>query len=162
MKGYKGTDESMKCRGMQYEVGKSYHADGTIELCHNGLHFCRNLHDVFDFYDPDNGSRYFEVVASGAIQIGADKCAASDLTIVRELSKAEVNRCTYGYGDGNGYVYGYGYGDGNGYVYGYGDGYGGGYGDGNGDGNGYGDGYGNGNSYGYGDIQKILLWRTLS
>ena len=132
MKGYKGTDESMRCRGMQYEVGKSYHADGTIELCHNGLHFCRNLHDVFDFYDPDNGSRYFEVVASGAIQIGADKCAASDLTIVRELSKAEVNRCTYG----NGYGYGYGYGDGYGCGYGYGD--------------------------GNGDIQKILLWRTLS
>ena len=147
---------------MQYEVGKSYHADGTIELCHNGLHFCRNLHDVFDFYDPDNGSRYFEVVASGAIQIGADKCAASDLTIVRELSKAEVNRCTYGNGNGNGNgdgngngygngcVYVYGYGDGNGCVYVYGDG------------NGNGDGDGNGNSYGYGDIQKILLWRTLS
>ena len=142
MKGYKGTDESMKCRGMQYEVGKSYHADGTIELCHNGLHFCRNLHDVFDFYVPANGSRYFEVVASGAIQIGADKCAASDLTIVRELSKAEVNQCAYGYGDG--------YGNGDGYGYGcvcvYGNGYG------------NGCGYGDGN----GDIQKILLWRTLS
>ncbi len=124
----------MKCRGMQYEIGKSYHADGTIELCHNGLHFCRNLRDVFDFYERDNGSRYFEVVASGAIQIGADKCAASDLTIVRELSKVEVNRCTYGYGYGNG----------------------------NGNGNGYGDGDGDGYGDGYGDIQKILIWRALS
>ena len=81
-------------------------------------------------------------MGSGAIQIGADKCAASDLTIVRELSKAEVNRCTYG----NGYGYGYGNGNGYGYGYGYGDGYGCGY------------GYGDGN----GDIQKILLWRPLS
>ena len=106
MKGYKGTYRNMRCRGMQYEVGKAYHVDGTIELCHNGLHFCRNLRDVFNFYERDNGSRYFEVVASGVIQIGTDKCAASDLTITRELSKVEVNRCTYGYG--------YGYGDGNG------------------------------------------------
>ena len=152
MKGYKGTDENMKCRGMQYEVGKAYHADGTIELCQNGLHFCRNLCDVFDFYNPNDGSRYFEVVASGAIQIGADKCAASDLTIVRELSKVEVNRCVYGYGDGDGNGDGYGYG--NGCVYGYGNGYG--------DGNGNGNGNGDGNGYGDGDIQKILLWRTLS
>ena len=124
LSGYKGTDENMKCRGLQYEVGKSYHVDGTIKLCHNGLHFCKNLCDVFEFYNNDDGNRYFEVEASGAIQIGTNKCAASDLTIVRELSKAEVDRCTYGYG----------------------------YGDGDGDGNGYGD----------GNIQKILLWRTLS
>ena len=112
MKGYKGTDENMKCRGMQYEVGKTYHADGTIELCRNGLHFCRNLRDVFNFYKRDNGSRYFEVEASGAIQIGTNKCAASDLTIVRELSRVEVNRCMYGYGNG----YGYGDGDGDGDI----------------------------------------------
>lgn len=132
MRGWKGTDESMKCRGLQHEVGKSYHVDGTIELCHNGLHFCRNLCDVFKFYNRDNGSRYFEVEASGVIQIDTNKCAASDLTITRELSKVEVNRCTYGNG------YGCGYGDG----YGCGSGYG--YGSGDGD-----------------DTQRILLWRTL-
>lgn len=146
MKAYKGTDENMKCRGLQYEVGKSYHVDGTIKLCHNGLHFCRNLCDVFEFYNRDNGNRYFEVEASGAIQIGTNKCAASDLTITRELSSVEVNRCTYGngnsYGDGNSY--------GNDYNYGYGNG------------NGYGNGYGNFYGNGYCDIQKILLWRTLS
>ena len=92
MKGYKGTDENMKCRGMQYEVGKAYHVDGTIELCHNGLHFCRNLRDVFDFYERDNDSRYFEVVASGAIQIGANKCAASDLTMQTRLARKGIKR----------------------------------------------------------------------
>ena len=40
MKGYKGTDANMQCRGMQYEVGNSYHQDGVISVCHNGLLIC--------------------------------------------------------------------------------------------------------------------------
>ena len=117
MKGYKGMDANMRCRGMQYEVGKSYHVDGNVEVCSNGLHFCERLTDVFDFYERD-GNRFFEVEASGTIKTDGRKSAASDLLIVRELTDIVINRTAYGNGYGNGY------------------------GDGNGDGNGYGDGYG--------------------
>ena len=153
IKGYKGMDANMRCRGMQYEVGKTYHADGNIEVCENGLHFCENLRDVFDYYEHD-GNRFFEVEASGTVKTEGRKSAASDLRIVRELTDIEINKTVYGYGygygDGYGYGYGDGYGDGNGYGYGYGKGYGYGY----GDGNGYGYGYG----YGYGNIQRILMF----
>lgn len=40
----------MTCRGMRYEVGKSYHVDGNITVCERGLHFCERLTDVFDYY----------------------------------------------------------------------------------------------------------------
>ena len=115
MKGYKGMDEHMKCRGMQYEVGKTYHADGKIEVCDNGLHFCARLTDVFDYYEHDNGNRFFEVEADGIIDSDGKKSAASELTILRELSDIEINRTVYGdgYGYGNGYGDGYGYGYGN-------------------------------------------------
>ena len=148
MKGYKGMNANMQCRGMQFEVGKSYHVDGEIEPCQNGLHFCEKLSDVFDYYDRDR-NRFFEIEASGDIKTEDNKKAASDIRIVKELSDVEINRTVYG----DGYGYGYGYGDGNGYGDGYGDGYGYGYGYGDGYGNGYGDGYGYG--YGYG-IQRIL------
>ena len=141
MKGYKGMDEYMKCRGMQYEVGKTYHADGNINVCSNGLHFCKRLKDVFDHYGRD-GNRFFEVEASGTVKTEGRKSAASELKIVRELDDIEINRTVYGYGNGYGDGNGYGYGDGNGY--GYGDGYG----------NGYGDGYGDGN----GNIQRVLMF----
>ena len=143
MKGYKGMNADMTCRGMLFEVGKSYHVDGAINVCERGLHFCENLKDVFDYYENENGHRFFEVEASGMIDTNGRKSAASDLLIIRELTTVEINRTVYG----NGYGYGYGYGDGDGNGYG------------DGDGNGYGDGYG----YGYGDgkgkrINEILLF----
>ena len=141
MKGYKGMHKDMTCRGMQYEIGKTYRVGGKIALCSNGLHFCERLKDVFTFYDRENGSRYFEVNAGGQIVCDGSKSAASELTIIRELTDIEVNRCVYGYGNG--------YGDGDGY------------GDGNGDGDGYGYGYGNGygNSNGLG-IQRIAIYKN--
>ena len=110
MKGYKGTDKDMCCRGMQYEVGKTFHADGKIEVCDNGLHFCIRLTDVFDYYEHNNGNRFFEVEAGGTIETDGKKSAASELTIIRELTDVEINRTVYGNGYGNGYGYGYGYG----------------------------------------------------
>ena len=32
MKGYKGMESDMTCRGMQFEVGKTYHVGGKIEV----------------------------------------------------------------------------------------------------------------------------------
>jgi len=167
MKGYKGMNMDMTCRGMKYEVGGTYRVDGEVELCRNGLHFCTRLVDVFRFYSFGR-SRYFEVEAGGTVVTdeAGRKSAAFEITIVRELSEAEVCLCLIlghgrgngnGYGDGcgNGYGDGLGYGDGDGNGNGYGDGCGNGYGDGlgYGDGDGNGDGYGDGNGCGngYGD-----------
>lgn len=174
MKGYKGMDSDMRCRGMQYEVGKSYHVDGKISVCRNGLHFCERLNDVFKFYERD-GNRFFEVEASGTVKTDRRKSAASDLTIIKELTVIEINRIIYGngIGDGDGNGCGTGYDNGCGYDYGYGFIDGTGYGDGNSCGYGYGDGYGDGTGYGdgngcyggygdgcngYGSIQRILMF----
>ena len=150
MKGYKGMTKDMTCRGMKFEVGKTYHVDGEIEICKNGLHFCQNLIDVFDYYNNE-GDRYFEIETDAEVVTRNDKSVTAELKVIREIDEIEVTRTRYGNGDGNGDGDGYGYGDGNGY--GYGDGYGYGYGYGNGDGYGYGDGYGDGNGR---NIQKVL------
>ena len=60
MKVYKATDKDMKCRGFQYELGKTAEAEGDIELCKNGLHACEMPLDVLGYYAPGDGSRYFE------------------------------------------------------------------------------------------------------
>lgn len=176
MTGYKGMTKDMTCREMQFEIGKTYHVDGEISLCKNGLHFCERLIDVMDYYDMNDDSRYFEIEADGVIKSNGKKSVASSLTITREISGIELYRTVYsdgygygygyGCGDGYGYDYGYGCGDGNGYGDSYGDGHGYGYGYGcgygDGDGNGYGYGYGNGYGYDYGygksNIQRIIKY----
>ena len=60
MKVYKATDKDMKCRGYQYELGKTAEVDGDIELCKNGLHACEMPLDVLGYYAPGDGPRYFE------------------------------------------------------------------------------------------------------
>ena len=62
---YKGMDSKMQCRGMQYAVGKEFSVDGDIECCGNGLHACERPLDVFGYYAPGTGARYFRVEQSG-------------------------------------------------------------------------------------------------
>ena len=60
MKVYKATDKDMKCRGFQYELGKTAEVECDIELCEKGLHACEMPLDVLGYYAPGDGSRYFE------------------------------------------------------------------------------------------------------
>ena len=60
MKVYKATDKDMKCRGFQYELGKTAEVEGDIKLCEKGLHACKMPLDVLGYYAPGDGSRYFE------------------------------------------------------------------------------------------------------
>ena len=57
MKVYKGTDKNMRCRGYQYELGKTEETDRAV-LCESGFHACERPLDVLAYYGPAN-SRYF-------------------------------------------------------------------------------------------------------
>ncbi len=94
----KGFDADFKCRGFQFEVGKTYTADGQIVACQNGFHAvdAANPFHVWDFYPiiSDDGklTRYAEVVQSGAMDRQEDedkrgtKIASASITITAELS----------------------------------------------------------------------------
>ena len=59
MKAYKGFEKGMKCRGFQFEEGKTYE-EKTADLCHSGFHACERPLDVFAYYPP--ASSVFHVV----------------------------------------------------------------------------------------------------
>ena len=86
IKGYKGFDKDLKCRGHQYEVGKDYEHDGKVSCCNSGFHFCENPMDVLVYYNPA-GSRYCEVEGSGTTDkdTGDTKVAVSKLHISAEI-----------------------------------------------------------------------------
>ena len=62
--GFKGFDKDLKCKGFQYEVGKTYTHDGKVELCSTGFHFCENPLHILAFYNPAT-SRFGEVDDNG-------------------------------------------------------------------------------------------------
>ena len=91
VKGYKGFDKDLKCRGYQYEIGKTHVTDEDVSICKKGFHAVPaedSPLDVFGFYSPsdENGmNRYCEIEASGKIVKGDDKIAASRLKVVAEI-----------------------------------------------------------------------------
>ena len=86
IKGYKGFDKDMKCRGFQYESGKDYTYDGDIKCCRSGFHFCENPLEVLSYYPPAT-SRFCEVEGSGnSDKTNEDsKIAVSNLHIGLEI-----------------------------------------------------------------------------
>ena len=85
MKGYKGFDANLKCRGKQYKIGKA-ESEETAKLCEKGLHFCEYPLDCFTYYPPSEG-RYCEVDAEEVSdETGEDsKRVAKRMTVGAEI-----------------------------------------------------------------------------
>ena len=89
LKVFKGTDKDMKCRGMQYEIGRTEKSDGAIRCGDKGFHSCEAPFDVLSYYPMRDGNRYFVAEAGGKIdRTGAEdsKIASSELTLKAEVS----------------------------------------------------------------------------
>ncbi|NYB73886.1 DUF1720 domain-containing protein [Sedimentibacter hydroxybenzoicus DSM 7310] len=86
IKGYKGFDKDLKCRGFKYEVGKEYEQEGNIKACSKGFHFCEDPLNVFEYYPPSD-SRYCEVEGDGDVdRDGRDsKVAVSKIRVGVEI-----------------------------------------------------------------------------
>ena len=67
----KGFDEDLKCRGYQFEVGKTYDTgakDNELDLCSDKVfHYCDSLRKVHGYYSvkPEENNRFCEVEVLG-------------------------------------------------------------------------------------------------
>ena len=93
----KGFDKDLRCRGMQFEVGKEYSigvADADISLCTNTVfHFCDSLKKVHTYYSvkPEEDNRFCEIEVLGALVSDDTKCGSNRIRIVREILGDELN-----------------------------------------------------------------------
>ena len=92
MKGYKGFDKDLKCKGFQYDIGKEFELDGKMVICEKGFHFCKELIDVMNFYNTKNGNRFCEIEATGEIVEDHEqkKCCTNKIKIIKEIPIEEV------------------------------------------------------------------------
>ena len=91
--GYKGFELDFTCRGMQYEVGKTYVLEGEPKLCERGFHFCTSPLAVFEYYAP---TERFAIVKAYEDDVIYDatansyKAVSRRITIVREITLDEI------------------------------------------------------------------------
>ena len=98
MIGYKAFDMELKCRGFQFEVGKTYDtgiADEKLELCTKSVfHFCREINRIECVSDYKlSKSRVCEVVAEGGVVSSDDgKFGTNRIMLLRELTREEIKK----------------------------------------------------------------------
>ena len=87
---YKGFDQDLKCRGFQFEIGKTYKHKGEVSVCNSGFHACENPLAVFEHYPPT--SRFAIVKCAGEISKGINdkKIACGELTVEAEIRLPEL------------------------------------------------------------------------
>jgi hypothetical protein len=97
---FKGFDPDLKCRGFQYEIGKTYTHAGSVIRCgtDGGFHACENPLDVWSYYGPigEDGklNRFCEVTQSGQIATDKEdsKVASAIITIGVEIALPDYIR----------------------------------------------------------------------
>lgn len=79
----KGFDKNLKCRGFQFEIGKTYDTgaeETELELCSDKVfHYCNNLRNVHRYYSvkPEENNRFCEIEVLGAEATGEGKCGSN-------------------------------------------------------------------------------------
>lgn len=92
----KGFDKNLCCRGMQFEIGKTYETgakDNEISLCSNTVfHYCDSIQNVHQHYscNPNKGNRFCEIEVLGAEVSDEEKCGSNKIRIVREIVGDEL------------------------------------------------------------------------
>ena len=97
----KGFDEDLKCRGYQFEIGKTYEIklpDGyeltKEDLCSNKVfHYCDSLRKVHDYYSVESKdhNRFCEVKVLGREVTDGDKCGSNKIKVIREIVGEELD-----------------------------------------------------------------------
>jgi hypothetical protein len=87
VKAYKVFNPDWKCRGFQYEIGKTYSIKDKPVLCEWGFHACKKVSDCFSYYPFDTENKVAEVQLSGIIEgLDSNKQCAQKITIIKEIS----------------------------------------------------------------------------
>ena len=93
----KGFDKDLKCRGFQFEIGKTYDTgakDDELRLCSDTVfHYCDTLKNVHNYYSvrPNDKNRFCEIEVLGNGITDGEKFGSNKIKIVREIVGDELD-----------------------------------------------------------------------
>lgn len=85
----------LRCRDTYYELGKRTSARGRLKICSNGIHYCTNLFEIFNYYSGFYGEEF--VIAECEVSEekqsaypNGTKCCARWIVPKKILSREEL------------------------------------------------------------------------
>lgn len=82
---YKGFNEDMTCRDMQYTEGETYEMPDP-EMCIRGFHACKNPISTFYYYTPDRSVYHVVEIKDVKTDKDLDKVCAGEVTVGKRLT----------------------------------------------------------------------------
>ena len=97
MKGVKGFNKDLTCRGFQYKEGETFKTP-RAKACEEGFHFCENPIDCLNYYSPAY-SVYHEVEGSGNLDFHNEdsKVACTEIKIGAKIDIPHLCKATFDY-----------------------------------------------------------------
>ena len=90
IKGFKGYDKDLTCRGKEYKENTEFTEDLSPKACSIGMHFCKMPLDVFNYYPPKPGTEYTEVESTGDSVEHEDKISTNKLFVKARISISKL------------------------------------------------------------------------
>lgn len=99
-KAFQIEDGELCCRGKVYSEGKRHYVRGALKMCKNGIHYCTNLFEIFNYYhgELDKDIAIYEIeVGSKVLTSDTSKCCTNSCVLKRRLYIKDILKILNGY-----------------------------------------------------------------
>ena len=95
-KAFRLKGDKLFCLKKEYREGVKHRVKGEIELCTNGIHYCTNLFDIFNYYygEIDKDIAIYEIEVGDKVLKGdnGSKCCTNSCVLKKRLYRGDIIR----------------------------------------------------------------------
>ena len=92
-KAFQIINEKFRCIRKMYSEGKRHYVRGALKICENGIHYCTNLFEIFNYYSGviDNDIAIYEIdVGDKVITSDTSKCCTNSCVLKKRLYREDI------------------------------------------------------------------------
>ena len=92
-KAFRIVHEKFRCLRKTYSEGKRHYVRGALKICENGIHYCTNLFEIFNYYSGviDKDIAIYEIdVGDKVLTSDSSKCCTNSCVLKKRLYHDDI------------------------------------------------------------------------
>lgn len=92
-KAFRIINEKFRCISKTYSEGKRHYVRGALKICENGIHYCTNLFEIFNYYSGviDKDIAIYEIdVGDKVLTSDSSKCCTNSCVLKKRLYHDDI------------------------------------------------------------------------